>query len=68
MPTTSVRRRTSLFSRSWRVVGPYLAPVLLGKGGEGKNLRAGLGVYLEGYATGAPSYTTCPDANLPDPR
>ena len=25
-------------------------------------------VYLEGYAVGAPSYTTCPDANGNTPR
>jgi hypothetical protein len=25
-------------------------------------------VFLEGYASGAPSYTTCPDANLLSPK
>jgi hypothetical protein len=40
MPTTSVRRRISLLSRSW-VVGPYLAPDLFGEGGERQELGAG---------------------------
>ena len=39
MPTTSVRRRISLFNRSW-VVGPDLAPRLAGVGGEGRQLVA----------------------------
>ena len=43
MPTTSVRRRTSLFSRSCAgVVAPDLPPYLAGEGGEGQDVLAGV--------------------------
>jgi hypothetical protein len=41
MPTMSVRRLTSLFSRSW-VVGPDLPPDLAGEGGEREDVVAGV--------------------------
>jgi hypothetical protein len=43
MPTTSVRRLISLFSRSNGFVGPDLPPVRDGEGGESKDVRASLG-------------------------
>jgi len=39
MPTASVLRRISRLSRSW-IVGPDLAPDLLGDGGEPEHVRA----------------------------
>jgi hypothetical protein len=43
MPTTSVRRRTSLFSRSCdRVVAPDLPPDLAGERGERQDVLAGV--------------------------
>ena len=41
MPTTSVRRRISLLSRSWGLLRPDLPPVLLGEGGEGQDVGRG---------------------------
>ena len=42
IPTTSVRRRISRFSRLVGVVGPDLAPDLLGERGEGEHVGAGV--------------------------
>ena len=39
MPTTSVRRRSSLLSRSCGLLRPDLLPVLVGEGGEGQARR-----------------------------
>jgi hypothetical protein len=41
MPTTSVRRRISLLSRSWGLLEPDLAPDLYGEDGERQQLGAG---------------------------
>ena len=42
MPTTSVRLRISLLSRSMGVVGPDLAPDLAGERGEAQDVVAGV--------------------------
>src|SRR5215217_9031705 len=41
MPTTSVRRRISRFSRSWWVVGPDLPPGRFREGGERQDVSPG---------------------------
>jgi len=42
MPTTSVRRRISVLSRSWGLLEPDLAPDLFGERGEREQVRAGV--------------------------
>ena len=48
IPTTSVRRRISLFRRSWGLLEPHLLPVSHREGGEGQGVRSSLGQYRGG--------------------